>query len=121
MTPAVLPILLANSGAHALRAAVADPDRFACEPKVDGVRGLIVFDKGSVETRNRSGIRRDWLRGDAFGTGLRVPAAKLPILWDGTVMDGELTTSRFATTMSALLGSKTQARIVALRSAMSRA
>jgi len=23
--------------------AIADPDRFACEPKVDGVRGLVVW------------------------------------------------------------------------------
>jgi ATP-dependent DNA ligase len=33
-------------------------------------------------------------------------AGRLPILWQGTVLDGELTTGRFATTMSALLGSK---------------
>jgi len=32
----------------------------------------------------------------------------VPIVWDGTVLDGELTTGRFATTMSALLGSKMQ-------------
>jgi len=74
--------------------------------EVDGVRGLIVFDSGTIQTLNRSGIRRDWLRGDEFEAGLRRLAAKLPILWDGTVLDGELTTGRFATTMAALIGSK---------------
>lgn len=60
MTLTVLPQLVANNGAHALRAAIADPDRYACEPKVDGVRGLIVYQRdGTVETRNRTGIRRD--------------------------------------------------------------
>src|SRR4029079_2455959 len=45
-------------------------------------------------------------RGDGFEARLRGLAERLPILWDGTVLDGELTTGRFATTMSALLGSK---------------
>ena len=106
MIPTVLPQLVANNGSLVLRAAIADPDRYACEPKVDGVRGLIVFDGGTIETRNRQGQRRDWLRRDAFQTGLRRLADKLPILWDGTVLDGELTTGRFATTMAALIGSK---------------
>ena len=66
-----------------------------------------MFDAGTVQMRNRRGERRDWLRGDGFEKGLRRLAARLPILWDGTVLDGELTTGRFATTMSALLGSKT--------------
>jgi hypothetical protein len=74
--------------------------------EVDGVRGLIVFDSGTIQTLNRSGIRRDWLRGDEFEAGLRRLAAKLPILWDGIVLAGELTTGRFATTMAALIGSK---------------
>jgi len=26
-----------------MRAAIADLERFACEPKVDGVRGLLIF------------------------------------------------------------------------------
>jgi ATP-dependent DNA ligase len=77
------------------------------EPKVDGVRGLVTFAPGRlVETRNRHGVRRDWLRGDAFEAGLRPIGDQLPLLWHGTVLDGELTTGRFATTMSALLGSK---------------
>jgi len=35
-------MLVAGNGVSALRAAIADPLRYACEPKVDGVRGLIV-------------------------------------------------------------------------------
>src|SRR3954451_12213850 len=89
-----------------MRAAIADPDRFACEPKVDGVRGLLAFDGEALAMHNRSGIRRDWLRGDAFETGLRRLASKLPILWDGTVLDGELIAGRFAGTMAALHGSR---------------
>lgn len=90
-----------------MRQAIAEPERFACEPKVDGVRGLIVYGPGgTLETRNRHGIRRDWLRGDAFEGGLRRLAERLPILWNGTVLDGELTAGRFETTMAALFGSK---------------
>jgi ATP-dependent DNA ligase len=107
MVPVVVPQLVAGNGPAALRAAIADPERYIVEPKVDGVRGLVTFAPGRiVETRNRNGVRRDWLRGDAFEAGLRRLADRLPLLWDGTVLDGELTTGRFATTMSALLGSK---------------
>src|SRR5215212_8572307 len=98
-------MLVANNGVAALRAAIADPDRYACEPKVDGVRGLVVYGPDALETRNRNGVRRDWLRGDAFEAGLRRLGDRLPILWDGTVLDGELTTGRFQTTMAALMGS----------------
>lgn len=41
-----------------------------------------------------------------FEAGLRRLANRLPILWDGTVLDGELSTGRFATTVAALIGSK---------------
>jgi ATP-dependent DNA ligase len=100
-------MLVANNGPAALRAAIADPDRFVVEPKVDGVRGLVTFTSGRVvETRNRHGVRRDWLRGDGFEAGLRRLGDRLPLLWKGTILDGELTTGQFATTMSALLGSK---------------
>jgi ATP-dependent DNA ligase len=59
MVPAVTPQLVANNGVRALRAAITEPDRFACEPKVDGVRGLVVYQPdGSIETRNRQGERR---------------------------------------------------------------
>jgi ATP-dependent DNA ligase len=81
--PTVLPQLVANNGSSALRAAIADPARYAFEPKVDGVRGLGVFDAGTIETRNRRGEKRGWVRGDAFEAGLRRLAAKLPILWMG--------------------------------------
>ena len=105
--PAVTPQLVANDGVRALRLAIADPERFACEPKVDGVRGLVVYQPGRVlEMRNRRGQKRDWLRGDAFEAGLRRLADRLPNLWQGTVLDGELTAGRFEGTMSALLGSK---------------
>jgi bifunctional non-homologous end joining protein LigD len=105
--PAVVPQLVANDGTRALRQAIADPDRFACEPKVDGVRGLVIYQPERVlEIRNRRGEKRDWLRGDAFEAGLRRLAERLPNLWQGTVLDGELTAGRFEGTMSALLGSK---------------
>lgn len=107
MVPSVTPQLVGNTGLRALRAAIAEPERFACEPKVDGVRRLVVYGPGgTLETRNRSGIRRDWLRGDAFEGGLRRLADRLPILWRGTVLDGELTAGCFDTTMAALFGSK---------------
>jgi hypothetical protein len=62
----VTPHLVANTGLRALRAAIADPGTWAVEPKVDGVRGLVVYGPGrTLETRNRRGERRDWLRGTA--------------------------------------------------------
>jgi ATP-dependent DNA ligase len=107
VVPTVVPQLVANDGARALRQAIADPDRFACEPNVDGVRGLVVYQPERVlEMRNRRGEKRDWLRGDEFERGLRRLADRLPNLWEGTILDGELTSGRFEGTMSALLGSK---------------
>jgi ATP-dependent DNA ligase len=103
---AVTPQLVANTGLRALRAAIAEPDRFVCEPKIDGVRELVVYGPDGMETRNRRGERRDWLRGDGLESGLRRLARRLPILWRGTVLDGELTAGRFTTTMAALYGSK---------------
>ena len=105
MVPVVSPQLVGSTGFRALYAAIADPERFACEPKVDGVRGLISFSNGHLEARNRRGIRRGWLRGDGFEFGLRRLAERLPILWHGTVLDGELTAGRFSLTMAALQGS----------------
>jgi bifunctional non-homologous end joining protein LigD len=90
-----------------VKLAIAHPDRYVIEPKVDGVRGLVAFlPDGTIETRNRRGVRRDWLRGDEFEAGLRRLAGKLPILWAGTVLDGELIADRFAGTMAALHGSR---------------
>ena len=43
MILSVTPQLVANSGPRALLAAIAEPERFACEPKVGGVRGLVVY------------------------------------------------------------------------------
>jgi hypothetical protein len=43
MPPTITPQLVGNTGLRALRAAIADPDRFVCEPKVDGVRGLVAY------------------------------------------------------------------------------
>jgi ATP-dependent DNA ligase len=102
----VLPQLVANDGLRTLRAAIAEPGRYAIEPKIDGVRGLIVFrPDGIVETRNRRGQVRDWQRHRGFAAGLRRLAQRLPILWDGTVVDTELIADRFAGTMAALQGS----------------
>jgi bifunctional non-homologous end joining protein LigD len=71
------------------------------------MRRLVAFLRdGTLETRNRKGIRRDWLRGDTFEARLRRLASRLPILWDGTVLDGKLITERFAGTMAALHGSR---------------
>jgi hypothetical protein len=65
--PRVTPELLANDGAKALRQAIADPERFAC-PKVDGVRGLVIYQAGRVmEMRNRRGDKRDWLAATGVG------------------------------------------------------
>jgi ATP-dependent DNA ligase len=102
----VLPQLVANDGLRVIRAAIAEPTRYAIEPKIDGVRGLIVFrPDGVIETRNRRGQVRDWQRHRAFAVGLRRLAQRLPILWEGTVLDTELVAERFAGTMAALQGS----------------
>jgi bifunctional non-homologous end joining protein LigD len=106
MVPAIVPQLVGNDGIRTLHAAIIDPERWALEPKVDGVRGLLVFDDGSIELRNRHGERRDWLRGDAFELGLRRLADLLPILWRASILDGELVAGRFHSTMAALTGSR---------------
>ena len=106
----LLPQLVGNRGERALLAAIAEPERYAIEPKVDGVRGLICYlpDK-TIEARNRGGQRRNWFCHEPFRRGVRALADRLPILWEGTVLDGELTAGRFASTMAAILGSKTHA------------
>lgn len=44
-----MPQLIANNGLTALRAAIADPERYVVEPKVDGVGGLKVKDPAWTE------------------------------------------------------------------------
>ena len=102
----VLPQLVANDGLRTLRAAIVEPERFAMEPKVDGVRGRVIFADGRIETRNRRGEVRQWLRPCPLETALRRIVQRLPILDRGTVLDGELVAERFAGTMAALHGSR---------------
>ena len=53
----VLPQLVGNRGVAGLKLAIAEPDRYVIEPKVDGVRGLVAFlPDRTVETRNRRGV-----------------------------------------------------------------
>ena len=105
--PTVIPHLVGNTGAAALEAAIREPERWAIEPKVDGVRGLVSFlPDGTIETRNRRGERREWMRAGPLPDALRRLGRRLPILHDGTVLDGELIAGRFHGTMAALLGSK---------------
>jgi bifunctional non-homologous end joining protein LigD len=106
----LLPQLLANDGVKATQRAIADPAAYAIEPKVDGVRGLLIFGEDRrIELRNRSGRSRDWFRHEPFRQGIRALASRLPILWRGSVLDGELTAGRFSGTMAALYGSKAHA------------
>jgi ATP-dependent DNA ligase len=106
----VTPQLVANDGVKAMQRAIADPTSYAIEPKVDGVRGLLVFrEDGVVEARNRRGLSRDWFRHEPFRRGIRALADRLPILWQGSVLDGELTAGRFSATMAALHGSREHA------------
>ena len=60
--PTVTPQLLSNGGLRPLYAAIVEPQRYAIEPKVDGVPGLVAFLPGGLlETRTRRGERRQWL------------------------------------------------------------
>jgi bifunctional non-homologous end joining protein LigD len=54
-------------------------------------------------------MSRDWFRHEPFRRGIRALADRLPILWQGTVLDGELTAGRFSATMAALYGSRERA------------
>ena len=66
MIPAVVPQLVANDGTRALRHAIADPERFACEPKVHRVRGLLVYQPErvleGVVLKDRTSTYRDGTR-----------------------------------------------------------
>ena len=106
MVPPLQPQLVAGNAVQALRRAIVEPERFACEPKVDGIRALIVWQPdGTLEARNKSGQRRDWFRHRPFADALRRLADRLPILWHGTALDGELTAGAFRGTMAAIYGS----------------
>jgi ATP-dependent DNA ligase len=110
LPPDLTPQLIANDGVKAMQRGIADPDAYAIEPKVDGVRGLLVVREDHVvEVRNRRGLSRDWFRHEPFRRGIRALADRLPILWQGSVLDGELTAGRFRATMAALYGSKEHA------------
>jgi hypothetical protein len=70
--PFVLPQLVPNMASSRCRQRSSIPSGSRLSRKSTGVRGLVVFDSdGTLQTRNRRGIRRDWLRGDAFEQGLR--------------------------------------------------
>src|SRR5207247_2565343 len=114
-TLAVIPQLVANDGLRTLRAAIGEPERWAIDPKVDGVRGLVIFVDGRIETRNRRGKVRQWLRPSPLEPALRRLVQGLPIVDRGTVLDGELVAERFAGTMAALHGSRRFSRLAAVR------
>ena len=68
----VIPQLVGGAGPEPLHAAIAEPLRNAIEPKVDGVRGLVVYQPdGNLETRNRRGEVRSWLRDQPLARELR--------------------------------------------------
>jgi bifunctional non-homologous end joining protein LigD len=113
VVPAVTPQLVGNAGIHALKRAIAEPDRYAFEVKVDGFRGLVAFHPdGSLTAHNRRGERRQWLRGQPLDLALRRLGRRVPILHEGTVLDGELVADGFRGTMPALLGSKRYADVL---------
>jgi hypothetical protein len=68
LVPSATPQLVRNTGLRSLRAAIAEPHRFACEPKVDGVRGPIVYGPGgTLETRKVKD--RSWYEREAWRFG----------------------------------------------------
>ena len=98
--PDLLPQLVGNNGLRTLEAAIAEPERFAIEPKVDGVRGLVCYlPDRTIEARNRGGQKREWFRHEPIRRGVRALAERLPLLCDGTVLDDELTAGRFEGTL----------------------
>src|SRR3954468_17985961 len=105
MVPTVSPQLVAGNGIAAMRAAIAAPDRYALEPKVDGVRGLITFDGDTIEVRGRRNLlRRSWLASRASRRDLDAFTDRVPAIRNSTVLDGELFAGSFHRTMALLQG-----------------
>jgi hypothetical protein len=83
---AIAPQLVGNDGLEAMRAAIASPDRYAIEPNVDGVRGLVSFDGDTITIRSRRGrVRERWLACQPFRHGVMALAERLPIVHNGNV------------------------------------
>ena len=100
MIPVFAPQLVSNDGVAMLRAAIASPDRYAIEPKVDGVRALVTFGPEGVEVRGRKGrLRSSWLAGRELRSALERLSDTLPILSHGSTLDGELWAGSFHRTM----------------------
>src|SRR5690349_251118 len=96
MLPVIAPQLVASDGLGALRAAIADPERYALEPKVDGVRALVTFDGKRLEVRGRKGLlRRSWLACLELRRSLDALSDAVPMLREGSVLDGELWAGSF--------------------------
>jgi hypothetical protein len=58
----VLPQLVGNRGVVGLKLAIADPSRYAIEPKVDGVRGLVAFLSQAARWRHATGAGSELVR-----------------------------------------------------------
>jgi hypothetical protein len=70
-----------NDGLEAMRHAIASPERYAIEPKVDGVRGLLSFDSDGISIRGRKGqLRERWLACQPFRRDLEAFADTLPLV-----------------------------------------
>jgi hypothetical protein len=89
VVPSLVPQLVGNDGIRALRAAIADPERWALEPKVDGVRGLLVFDDGRLELATGTASAATGFAAMRSRTACAALAALLPILWRGSILDGD--------------------------------
>jgi hypothetical protein len=107
MVPVFAPQLVSNDGVAVLRAAIASPTRYAIEPKVDGVRALLTFGPKGIEVRGRKGLLRSfWLACRELRAALVALADRLPILREGSTVDGELWAGSFHRTMALLSGTR---------------
>ena len=107
MLPTFAPQLVAADGAGALRAAIREPDRYALEPKMDGVGAMVTFDGDRLEIRGKRGqLRSSWLRCRELRRAPEALSEDLPIVRDGTVLDGEPWDGSFHRTMQLLSGNR---------------